>query len=192
MRNLREEAGFFDKFADVDDENNQSKEESVSVGAYNPIDWTFSFGQARDQGSCGSCWSFATLGVIESFKNRKNNKVGDYLSTQQLVDCDRANRGCNGGVYDSSFNYVKKNGVVDESAYTYKGIKSNCNIPNSARTRISSFSYCSNYSSIQKCTEDKAYKYLESGPLSVGIEALLLCSMSQESSLKTARKIIML
>ncbi len=167
MRNLREEAGFFDKYADA--------EESVSVRAFTPIDWASSFGVARNQRTCGSCWTFATLGVIESFRNRKNNNIGDYLSTQQLVDCDTGNNGCDGGVYSASFAYVKNNGVVDESAYTYQNKKGTCNIPNSARTRISSFSYCSNNDNGgNPCTEDKTYNFLKSGPLSVGIDGTVI------------------
>ena len=173
IRNLREE-GFFDKFADEDDEKLfDHNEERATVGAFTPIDWTSSFGSPRDQGACGSCWTFAATGVLESYRNRKNANIGSYLSTQQLVDCDTSNNGCNGGDFYYAFTYIKNNGIVDESSYKYKAAVGTCSIPSTAaRTKISRFSFCSNYWSYTtyQCTEDKSYATLTKGPSAVGID----------------------
>ncbi len=173
IRNLREEAGFFDKFADEDYENQQPREDSVSVDPYTPIDWTSSFGEVRSQGGCGSCWTFATAGVVESFRNMKNKKVGGNLSTQHLLDCVTQNKGCKGGTYLKAFTYAMEVGLVDESVYIYKAVQGNCTIPNSApKTKIKNFKYCSNYyTKFYQCPEDKSHhNYLKSGPMSVGID----------------------
>ncbi len=51
---------------------------------------------AKSQGNCGSCWAFATTGMVESFVLIYDNILMD-LSEQQLISCNTAGYGCNGG-----------------------------------------------------------------------------------------------
>jgi hypothetical protein len=44
----------------------------------------------------GSCWAFASIGVLECRKYL-NDQGYVALSEQQLVDCDKKSFGCNGG-----------------------------------------------------------------------------------------------
>jgi len=42
------------------------------------------------------------------------------------MDCDTEDQGCNGGMYNTAFNYIIKYGLEPASAYPYKGVNENC------------------------------------------------------------------
>ena len=137
---------------------------------YEEINHTKFFGDVRNQGSCGSCWTFSVTGAIEGNLAKSKNDIGKYLSPQQLVDCDKGNSGCNGGLFEPAFNYVKENGLEFDDDYNYIAEEQNCNYDQSLSTNtISGYKYCSNYGS-EKCSVDIVYNLLVNGPLSIGID----------------------
>nr|BBD74171.1 Ficin 2c [Ficus carica] len=82
----------------------------------------------KNQGSCGSCWTFSTTGALEAaYKQAFGKDIS--LSEQQLVDCAGAfnNFGCNGGLPSQAFEYIKYNGGLEtEEAYPYTGKNGLC------------------------------------------------------------------
>ncbi len=83
----------------------------------------------KDQSSCMACWSFGTLGSIESkYKINSNNPLLDPdLSEQYLVsDCCTECGNCNGGSRYSSFDYLMRYGISDEQCFPYKNLNYGC------------------------------------------------------------------
>ena len=80
----------------------------------------------KDQGSCGSCWAFATVANLEGLYALNKGEVKTF-SEQMLVDCDTEDSGCNGGLMELAFEWLKDNGgIMLESDYPYAGKKQTC------------------------------------------------------------------
>mmetsp|Transcript_27629 Transcript_27629/g.60828 ORF Transcript_27629/g.60828 Transcript_27629/m.60828 type:complete len:463 (-) Transcript_27629:197-1585(-) len=80
----------------------------------------------KDQGHCGSCWTFSTSGCLEAHTCLAYNKDCSHwkgLAEQQLVDCAGGfnNFGCSGGLPSQAYEYIKYSGGMDfENSYEYK------------------------------------------------------------------------
>lgn len=112
------------------------------VGLPSEVNWVTAGGvtNVKNQGACGSCWSFASTGALEGAYFVKYGKLVSF-SEQELVACDPVDQGCNGGFMDNAFEWVEKNGgLCSEEDYPYtagSGIKGFCKhrckpVPNSS------------------------------------------------------------
>lgn len=91
----------------------------------------------KDQGACGSCWAFATIGALEGIIATRGRKM--LLSEQNLVDCSTSygNHGCQGGMTDLAFRYVRDNGIMASRDYRYTGKNEKCKFdPNNSVLKI--------------------------------------------------------
>ncbi|KAL4456132.1 hypothetical protein ABPG74_014093 [Tetrahymena malaccensis] len=83
----------------------------------------------KDQGHCGSCWTFSTTGALESHWALHTGNAPLLLSEQQLIDCAGAfnNFGCSGGLPSQAFEYIAFAGGIDtEGDYPYEGTDNTC------------------------------------------------------------------
>jgi cathepsin H len=84
--------------------------------------------KVKNQGSCGSCWTFSTTGAVESAYAIAGNPL-KMLAEQQLVDCAGGfdNHGCNGGLPSQAFQYLMwAGGQEAESDYKYTARDGRC------------------------------------------------------------------
>jgi xylem cysteine proteinase len=137
------------------------------VNTPSSIDWNAkgAVAEVKNQGQCGSCWSFSTTGSIEGAVEIKTGRLTS-LSEQQLVDCSTANYGCQGGLMDYAFQFVMKNGgLCRESDYPYTASQGRC------QTSCSLVSTISNYKDVSRYNEDALLAAVANQPVSVAIEA---------------------
>merc|ERR1711865_304278 len=91
------------------------------------IDWSTqgAVTPVKNQGQCGSCWAFSSTGGTEGQWALATANLKS-LSEQQLVDCSKANGGCQGGLMDAAFTFYKTTGIAEEDSYPYKAKNGKC------------------------------------------------------------------
>jgi len=173
-RNFLNDEINFDLLADKEEE--EVKKENLTGTSYN---WMNTVGAARDQGNCGSCWAFSTMASVESQLYMKNSKYKlQYLSTQQLVDCDTNDGGCDGGWMPSALAYLNSaGGAMLESSYPYtsgnSGASGTCAFNKAnAVVQVKNMKGCDpGWSFSQTCNLTNWLSYLSTGALAVVVSA---------------------
>jgi len=133
----------------------------------------------KNQGSCGSCWTFSTAENIEGMWFLAGNPIVS-LSEQWVVDCshsclasepDLCNGGCGGGLPWLAYEDIITNKfLTTEQAYPYTGEAGTCQSPSTVGAKISNWTAVST-----DPTQITAFCYNE-GPLSITLNAGLLFS----------------
>jgi C1A family cysteine protease len=77
----------------------------------------------KNQGSCGSCWAFAAVGLMEAMI-LKNDGVEVDLSEQHMLDCNPWGWGCGGGFWPNDM--LVDTGSPYESCYPYLAYETPC------------------------------------------------------------------
>ncbi|MCP4649769.1 MAG: C1 family peptidase [PVC group bacterium] len=170
--------GLTKSFDEMADEIDRKDGDYTSTGVQGTTpDWATKYDGVRNQGGCGSCWSFATAGTVEGWFSIRDKKYRMF-STQQLVSCDTRQWGCNGGHPYYSGKYEKETGLVLESEYPYtsgNGMRGACNASKMSgkKYKISNSRYCeaeTDWESM-KCTANEMHEKMHLGPVYVGVEA---------------------
>jgi len=130
-------------------------------------------GPVKNQGSCGSCWSFSTSGALEGAHYLATGKL-EVLSEQQMVDCDHecdasdprsCDAGCNGGLMTTAFSYLEKvGGLESEKDYPYT-----CKFDKSKIV-----AQVKNFSVVSVDEDQIAANLVKHGPLAIGINAVFM------------------
>ena len=129
--------------------------------------------EVRDQGSCGSCWAFATAGVLESAMLIKNGAASD-LSEQYLVSCNKRGYDCGGGWFAHDYHvneYIPEElraGAVLEIDEPYTAKNGQCVSPHDKEAIAESWSYVGKSFSHPRVNEIKK-AILDHGPVATTV-----------------------
>ena len=127
----------------------------------------------KNQGSCGSCWAFGTVGPLESNIKIQDGVVKD-LAEQYLVSCNTDGWSCNGGWWAHDYHLNKKPpgepdaGAVYEADFPYQAANGSCNPPHTHHEKIDSWAYVGDSSSIPSVAAIKQAIY-DHGPVSAAV-----------------------
>jgi len=123
----------------------------------------------KNQGSCGSCYTFSSCAAVEAAYAIKNNQFIS-LSEQNILDCSSntkyQNNGCNYGYLNQAFQYILDNGVELSNAYPYAGRLAACqNSATQSHVRISG------YNRVGTGDLDMMNAVYSHGPISVSVDS---------------------
>ncbi|XP_030203032.1 cathepsin L1 isoform X1 [Gadus morhua] len=121
----------------------------------------------QNQGHCGSCWAFSTVGALEGQMARKTG-VLQPLSPQNLMDCSYENHGCKGGWVSKAFQYIIDNDGIDSGrCYPYEEKVRDCRYSSRGRA-----GYCVSFAAVPSSNEMALQAVVALvGPVSVSINA---------------------
>nr|AYV99606.1 venom polypeptide [Dolopus genitalis] len=108
------------------------------IGKHNPlsgnppqeVDWSkkLVLSPIQNQGDCGCCWAYASIGAVEAHLTKKTGKF-EKLSEQELVECLKTENtdGCDGGMHYEAFDYMIDDGITPAVHYPKTPQEGKCN-----------------------------------------------------------------
>ena len=152
-------------------EKNYDTSLSGKAAAFDAIDWVAkgAVTPIKDQAQCGSCWAFSTVAGMEGQLFVAEGKLLS-MSEQDLVSCDKnGDQGCNGGLMDNAFDWIKSNaGICAEADYPYtagSGTSGTC------KTTCKQVATNSGHKDVPKGDETALYAALQTAPVSIAVDA---------------------
>jgi len=142
---------------------------SGSNGLPDSIDWRTkgAVTSVKDQGQCGSCWTFSSTGAVEGIWAISKGQLID-LAEQELVDCATGlaygSHGCNGGQMEGAFKYIIGNGQCSLASYPYKAVDGNCQ-------KCTAIAYISSCSDVKPNDQLSLKAAVAQQPVAIAIEA---------------------
>ena len=126
----------------------------------------------RNQGACGSCYAFSSMGMLEArIRKMTNGTMQPVFSPQDVVSCSEYAQGCEGGFpYLIAGKYAEDFGVVEEECYPYRAHDSTCQEnENCLRYHSTNYYYVGGY--YGACSEEAMQvELVQNGPMSVSFE----------------------
>jgi len=148
--------------------------EATGADLPDAVDWSEkgAVTPVKNQGSCGSCWAFSTVGSLEGRAQLAKGNLQQF-SEQQFVECDRGfgDRGCMGGLMDNAFKYAHQADICTEDSYPYTGKRfgscaaSGCTVGLKAGE-------VTGHVDVKKNDEQALMEAVSAGPVSVAIDAM--------------------
>jgi cathepsin F len=139
----------------------------------------------KDQGECGSCWAFSTIGSLESAYAIKNKvPATQQFSEQMIVDCSHGcceelgqtvcNQGCDGGwMWNAMTDIISWGGVMTETSYPYTGEDGTCSMKAPYMAKLKNYTCLSVPNGADETTLMPQY-LVSAGPLSIALNADLM------------------
>ncbi|XP_078450470.1 LOW QUALITY PROTEIN: cathepsin O [Lampetra planeri] len=125
----------------------------------------------KNQESCGGCWAFASVQVVESASVLTGGLLKP-LSVQQVLDCSRVNHGCQGGDTVTAFSWLNKTRLhlVLESLYPFTNSAGPCRIFTNSTPGVEIKDFASH--SFRDDEEAMMGWLVGRGPLAVSVDAV--------------------
>jgi len=149
--------------------NSTERVKLLSGEAPSSVDWRDkgAVTPVKNQQQCGSCWAFSTTGSLEGAHFLSTGNLVSF-SEQELVDCDKTDSGCGGGLMDNAFAWIKQNGGLDtEGDYPYTARDGRCD----AAKKAKSAGTLSSWTDVAQSDESQLELAVAQTPVSVAIEA---------------------
>lgn len=135
----------------------------------------------KSMGSCSASWAFSVVGNLEGLYAQYHGTLVD-LSSSVIIDCDTKDSGCNGGLMQYAFEWLKDNGIMTEEDYPYSGYKDNCHIEidKCINMKITGYKKLGGAGSVFSCVDEEEMKEFlyNIGPVSIALNANPLSTYS--------------